>query len=232
MQAKGLDAQLNSLKLYCEQKGITDYLVYQDFGVSGSKASRPGLDSMLAQARVGNISQVIVYSFSRFARSLKHLILALEEFQSLGISFVSITESMDLSTPLGKTVFSIIASIAELEREMIRDRVRNGLKAAKARGKSLGQPRKHVNSLPFIELRNSGMTIRQIAKTLNCSTATVIRILKTDTLTPVSVTNETFSKTNVNENMKSDLSDIYSQQVSLSPNNQNTISATKVSPDK
>lgn len=90
---------------------------------------------------------------------------------------------MDLSTPLGKTVLSIIAAIAELEREMVRERVRNGLKAAKARGKSLGQPRKHVKALSFIELRNSGMTIRQIAKTLNCSTATVMRILKAGTLT-------------------------------------------------
>lgn len=227
LQTKGLDAQLSALKIYCEQKDIQNFEIYQDFGISGARSSRPGLDSMLDQARLGKISQVIVYSFSRFARSLKHLILALEEFQSLEVSFVSITESIDLSTPLGKTIFSIIASIGELEREMIRERVRNGLKAAKARGKILGQPKKHINALPFIELKKSGLTHRQIAKTLNCSTGTVSRILSQVQMSGPSKSNESGHLRIVKLN-NSDITESGSTKAGSSLTNQNRLNRTLV----
>ena len=180
MQTNGLDAQLRALKGYCEQRGIIDYLIFEDAGFSGSKASRPGLDNLISQVRQGSISSVVVYSFSRFARSTAHLILALQEFQSLNVSFVSVTESIDTSTPIGRTVFAIIASIAELERELICERVRNGMKAAKARGKQIGIKKTYDNSEVFFELHRKGLSSRQIAKVLQCSQTTVVRILKSN----------------------------------------------------
>lgn len=178
IQINGLDSQKQALENYCKISSIQDYEVYSDFGHSGSKESRPELDRMLTDCRLGLVTSVIVYSFSRFARSTKHLILALEEFDSLNIKFISLTENLNTSTPLGRTIFQIIASISELERELIRERVRNGLKAARARGTRLGAVKKYTNCEVFKQLSRSGLTVREIAKTLNCSTSTVIRALK------------------------------------------------------
>ncbi len=177
MQEKGLDAQLRALQSYCEQKNITDYILFSDAGISGAKSSRPGLNKLLDAVRNGEIRSVICYSFSRFARSLKNLILALDEFNQLGVSFTSITESVDTGTPLGRTVFQIIGSIAELEKDLIRERVINGLKAATLRGKKLGRKKTYTNVDLFLQLRSSGLTIRQIASTVKCSNSTVIRML-------------------------------------------------------
>lgn len=178
MQANGLDSQRRALEEYCKQKGLNDFIVFEDFGVSGAKQSRPGLDKLMQAARINEIDKVIVYSFSRFARSTKHLIIALEEFDKHSIAFISITENIDTSTALGRTIYQIIASISELERALIAERVRNGLKAAKARGRRLGAIKRHANVEPFIELRKSGMSIRQIARTLKCSPMTVSRCLR------------------------------------------------------
>lgn len=177
-QITGLESQTRALLNYCESKQITNYKVYEEFGVSGAKSSRPALDRMILDSEAGLIESVVVYSFSRFARSTKHLILALEQFDKLKIRFVSITENIDTSTAFGRTIFQIIASIAELERELIRDRVRTGLKNAKAKGKLLGAKKKYTNSEIFKQLRANGMTIREIAKTVNCSTATVLRMIQ------------------------------------------------------
>lgn len=143
---------------------------------------------MLADCDQGSIESVVVYSFSRFARSTKHLILALERFDSLAIRFISITENLDTSTAFGRTIFQIIASIAELERELIRERVRTGLKNAKAKGKQIGAKQKYVDLTIFKELSDKGMSSREIARILQTSHSTVNRILKkTGTLTqPVS----------------------------------------------
>lgn len=177
-QDKGLDAQKRALDTYCAQKGLNDIQLYEDSGISGSKQSRPGLDRLMESVRNKEVNCVVVYSFSRFARSTKHLILALEEFQNHGVTFTSITENIDTATALGRTIFQIIASIGELERELIRERVRNGLKAAKARGRQIGALKKHTNPEPFIELRRSGMSLRQIAKVFKCSPMTVARMLE------------------------------------------------------
>ncbi len=177
-QSKGLDAQVKALVLYCEVNQITDYTVYSDSGISGSKESRPSLDIMIKDCENGSVSTVIVFSFSRFARSTKALILALERFDSLKIRFISVTESVDTQTAIGKTVFSIIAAIGELERAMIKERVVNGLKAAKARGKKLGASKKFLNINSFTQLNEAGLKTREIAKALNCSQSTVVRVLK------------------------------------------------------
>lgn len=178
MQEKGHDAQRRALEAYCLQKGIIDYLLFEDFGVSGTKQTRPGLDKLMQAARASEISCVVVYSFSRFARSTVHLLNALDEFNKLQVGFISISESIDSSTPIGRTMFTIISSISQLEAELIRERVKNGIKAARERGRQIGAIRKYDNPELFFQLRSNGMTVRQIAKTIKCSTATVVRMLK------------------------------------------------------
>jgi site-specific DNA recombinase len=106
-QEKGLEAQIRVLEEYCKSKGILNYQVYQDFGISGSKSSRPQLDQMMKDVRDEKISTVIVYSFSRFARSTKHLLEALEEFKSLGVSFISLSENVDTNSAIGVAMFTL-----------------------------------------------------------------------------------------------------------------------------
>jgi DNA invertase Pin-like site-specific DNA recombinase len=177
-QSSGLEAQLNALHEYCKRNGIEFYRVFSDEGISGAKANRPGLDSLMDEARRGNIDQVVVYSFSRFARSTKHLLLALEEFNSLKVRFSSISESLDTGSAIGKTIFSILAAISELERELIRERVKNGLLNAKRKGKRLGR-KKTRNSELIRELEKQNYSQRQIAKLVGCSKTTVYRELLT-----------------------------------------------------
>ena len=179
-QSSGLEAQLNALYEHCKRNGIESYRVFSDEGISGAKASRPGLDSLMDEARKGNIEQVVVYSFSRFARSTKHLLLALEEFDEHEVPFVSLTESLNTATPIGKTIFSILASISELERELIRERVRNGLINARRKGKKLGRS-KTRNSELIRELAQKKYSQRQIARLVGCSKTTVYRELLTAT---------------------------------------------------
>lgn len=184
-QINGLESQERALIDYCNNKSIRNFKIYRELGISGSKQSRPSLDRLMQDCRTHVIDSVVVYSFSRFARSTKHLILALEEFDSLGVRFLSVTENLDTKTAFGRTIFQIIASIAELERELIRERVRTGLKNAKAKGKQIGAKPKFTNLEAFTELKQRGLSSRQIAKILNTSHATVNRLLKNSgTLTP------------------------------------------------
>src|SRR5262245_37564245 len=115
-------------------------------GVSGAKESRPALNRLLADAKRRKFDAVLVYRYDRFARSLRQLVNALSEFDALGIHFISLHEGVDTSTPNGRLVFGIFASIAEFERELIRERVRSGMAAARARGARIGRPRKSVDA--------------------------------------------------------------------------------------
>lgn len=178
LQINGADSQVKALENYCKTKEITNYKIYQDFAISGAKASRPSLESMMKDISDGLVESVVVYSFSRLARNLKHLILALETFQKLKVNFVSISESIDLNTPIGRTIYQVMASFSELERELIKERVRNGMKAAKLRGSKIGATKKFTNTALFKDLRASGKTIREIAKLMNCSPPTVLKMLK------------------------------------------------------
>lgn len=175
-QQKGLESQLLAIKSYCEQRGITDYASYQDFGISGAKSARPGLDKLLFACRRGEISQVIVYSFSRFARSTSHLLRALEEFKALKITFISISENIDTNTPMGQAFFTIIAAIAQLERELISEKVKSGLRNAVSKGKKLGR-QKSRNSKLIQELASQGLSYRRISELAECSISTVHREL-------------------------------------------------------
>ena len=133
-----------------------------DSGVSGCKESRPALDKLFTAAKRRKFSAVLVYRYDRFARSLRQLVNALCEFDALGIHFVSLHEGVDTSTPNGRLVFGIFASIAEFERELIRSRVRSGLAAARAKGRKLGRPKRIVDARRIAVLRAQGRSWREI----------------------------------------------------------------------
>jgi len=174
-QGQSPEMQLRELREYCERRGLQIAGEYVDVGVSGSKDRRPQLDRLVADCRRRLVDAVVVYRYDRFARSLRQLVNALEEFRSLGIEFISLHEGVDTSTPNGRLVFGIFASIAEFERELIRDRVRSGIAAARARGKHIGRPRVFVDRRQVTTLRAGGASWATIAERLNVGEGTVRR---------------------------------------------------------
>lgn len=172
---KGQDptVQTRELQEYCQRRGWEVEGEYIDAGISGAKERRPQLDALLAVCRKRRVDAVVVYRYDRFARSLRQLVNALEEFRSLGIEFISLHEGVDTSTPNGRLVFGIFASIAEFERELIRDRVRSGIAAARSKGKKLGRPRVRVDAAMIAALRASGLSWPKIAVELGVSVGTV-----------------------------------------------------------
>lgn len=175
-QAKGLDAQKLAIKEYCSQKKLLDVRYFEDEGISGAKESRPGLDELLEICKSGKVKIVICYSFSRISRSTKHLLEILDLFNSQSIHFISLSESVDTTTPFGKCFFTIIASINALERELVSERVKTGMKAAKARGSQIGAPR-IINRELIIHLYQQGYKQNEIAKLAKCSEATVSNVV-------------------------------------------------------
>jgi DNA invertase Pin-like site-specific DNA recombinase len=170
------EMQIRELKEYVERRGWELAGEYLDCGISGSKERRPQLDKLMADAGRRKFDCVLVYRYDRFARSLRHLVNALEEFRALGIDFVSLHEGVDTSTPNGRLVFGIFASIAEFERELIRDRVKSGLRNAVARGKKLGRPRRTLDSSRIAALRARGYGWKKIAREMDCGVSTVLRV--------------------------------------------------------
>ena len=150
------EMQLAEVREYCRRRGWRVVGEYVDEGISRSKEHRPALDRLIAGCRKRSADAVVVYRYDRFARSLRQLVNALEEFRALGIDFVSLHEGVDTSTPNGRLVFGIFASIAEFERELIRDRVRSGLALARCRGRQLGRPRIVVDASKGALLRTQG----------------------------------------------------------------------------
>jgi DNA invertase Pin-like site-specific DNA recombinase len=164
--------QIRELREYCGRRGWDIAGEYVDTGVCGAKEHRPQLDVLLAACRKRRVDAVVVYRYDRFARSLRQLVNALEEFRSLGIEFISLHEGVDTSTPNGRLVFGIFASIAEFERELIRDRVKSGIAAARSKGMKLGRPRVSVDAARIAALRNSGASWSTIARQLGLSAGT------------------------------------------------------------
>lgn len=171
-QSTGLEAQIRALKNYCNQNEITNYLLYQDENQSGAKSSRPALDQVMKAVRSGEVSKVVVYSFSRYARSTSHLLAALEEFKKLGVEFVSISENIETNSPLGVAIFSILGAVAQLERDILIERVKVGLANAKAKGVVLGR-KKTRNSAMIRELYSKGFTYRQISQASGASNGSI-----------------------------------------------------------
>ena len=143
--------------------------------MSGAKDSRPELNRLMADAHKRRFDVVAVWKFDRFARSVSHLLRALETFKALGIEFVSFSEQMDTSTPTGKMVFTVLGAVAELERSLIVERVKAGLRNARAKGKRLGRPSKGVDAATVARLRAEGATWRAIASQLGVGVGTLYR---------------------------------------------------------
>ena len=135
------EMQLNSLREYAAARGWQIVGEFIDEGVSGSRESRPALNRLMADAKQRKFDCLLVWKLDRFARSLKHLVCALDEFNSLGVAFVSLRDNLDLSTPAGRLMFQIVGCFSEFEKALIVERVRAGIKNAKAKGVQLGRPR-------------------------------------------------------------------------------------------
>ncbi len=165
--------QMRDLRAYCTARGFTIMREYIDIGQSGAKDSRPELNELMADARKRKFDSVLVWRFDRFARSTKQLLLGLEEFRSLGIQFISYQENIDTSSPLGQALFTIVSAVAQLERDLIRERVSAGIRNARANGKTLGRPRRIVDGGEMIRLRQQGASLREIAKAVGASPGTV-----------------------------------------------------------
>ena len=175
---QSVDMQLNDLERYSRERGLDVFKVYEDNGVSGTKETRPALNELMDHAKKKRFDMVLVWRFDRFARSTKHLVTALHEFRHLGIDFISFQENIDTSSPLGEAIFTIISAMSKLERDIIAERVKGGLRKAKANGKKLGRPKNIVDTEKVIEYRKKNKSIRQIASELNLSKGAVQRTLE------------------------------------------------------
>jgi DNA invertase Pin-like site-specific DNA recombinase len=167
--------QTRELKEYIERRGWQIAGEYVDQGISGTKEKRPELDRLMADAHRRRFDVVAVWRFDRFARSTSHLLRALETFQALGVHFVSLTESVDTSTPVGKMVFTILGSVAEMERQMIVECVRAGLRNARAKGKTLGRPRVVVDARMIAAFRKDGASWATICRETGLTRGTAQR---------------------------------------------------------
>jgi DNA invertase Pin-like site-specific DNA recombinase len=166
------EMQLRELREYAGKRKWTVFREYVDVGVSGAKEKRIELDKLLLDAHRRKFDAVIVWKFDRFARSVSHLLRALETFRAQGIEFVSLSEQIDTSTAMGRLVFLVLAAVAELERSLICERVVAGLKNARAKGKKLGRPRKIPNADQINQLRANGASWRAVGIALGVSPST------------------------------------------------------------
>jgi DNA invertase Pin-like site-specific DNA recombinase len=169
------DNQLLELRRYAEARGWTA-TEYVDQGVSGAKESRPAIDALLKDARRRRFDVVVCWSLDRIGRSLKHVVVLLDDLQALGVSFVSVREGLDWTTPSGRLQAQLLSMIAEFERARIRERVCAGVARAKAQGRRLGRPEKDVPEAVLAPVR--GLSVREAAKRLGVSTATAHRWLQ------------------------------------------------------
>jgi DNA invertase Pin-like site-specific DNA recombinase len=162
-----------------ERRGWTLVETYVDHGVSGSRERRPGLDKMLADARRRRFDVVLVYRADRLFRSLRHMVVTLDDLSSLGIGFVSASEPFDTTTPTGRLLLHIVSAMGEFERGLLIERTRAGMAAARRRGAQIGRPRVRVDMDRALELRQQGMSVRAAAKEMGIGAATLHRALVT-----------------------------------------------------
>jgi len=171
------ETQLHDLRSLAAQRGLEIVEEYVD-RISGAKARRPGLDQMLGDARRGRFDVVLVWAFDRLARSVKHLIEVLDELNHLNIEFVSFRENIDTGGPLGRAVIVIIGAIAELERNLIIERVRAGMRRARLEGRQIGRHPLDVDRAAVLRDRDRGMSLNEVAKAHRISRAMVSKIVR------------------------------------------------------
>lgn len=167
--------QKSELIQYCEFRKWADYKVYEDIA-SGIKEDRKEREQLMRDARRGRLKYVVVYRLDRFSRSMKDLVLTLNELEELGVKFISLHEAISTDSATGKFITNVIMSLASFERELLISRVRSGLNEAKRKGKVLGRP-KTIRVDEILNLKKEGLSIRKIADKLNCSKSSVQRVL-------------------------------------------------------
>jgi DNA invertase Pin-like site-specific DNA recombinase len=174
-KGQDINLQLNELRLYAKSRGWEIAAEYCDLGVSGSKPSRPGLDQLMQAARQRDIQAVLIWKFDRFARSLRHLVNALNEFSQLGVAFISVRDNIDLSTPSGRLMFHIIGAMAEFETALFAERVKAGMKNARAKGVIPGPKPTVLDKELAKTLLSEGVPVREVCKRLGTSIGTLYR---------------------------------------------------------
>ncbi len=170
--------QIDELRELAARRSYDVVGEFVDHGVSGTRDRRPELDRLLALAHRGKVDVVVCWRFDRFARNLKFLLLTLDDFRVRGIDFVSLQDNIDTSTPTGRLAFAIIGAVAEMEREMNRERTRSGIAAARRRGAQIGRPRVRVDVKAARQLLVEGLSIRAVAKRLGVGASTLTRALR------------------------------------------------------
>lgn len=159
---QSVDSQNEAIQLYCRQKGIEKYKIFQDEGISGAKTSRPALDDMMEQIKQDQCKHLIVFSFSRFSRSCSHLLKSLEFLQEHNCLFTSVSEQIETSTIMGRTLVAVLGALAQMERELVVQRVKAGLMRAKAAGKHIGRKKTRPSEM-IRKLLVRGSTYRVVA---------------------------------------------------------------------
>lgn len=177
------EAQLHALRRAVEARGWAGAREFIDIGHSGAKASRPALDAMRAAAKRGEVRQVLVFALDRLGRSLRDLLVLLDDLTAAGCAVVSLRESIDLSTPTGRLLVHLISALAEFERELIRDRVRSGVARVKATGRTrsgrpTGRPRREVDTDRIAAMRGEGRSWREVAQALHVPRRTAERAFR------------------------------------------------------
>lgn len=173
---QNVEVQLQPLRQYCNQRNFTVYKEYIDH-MSGANDDRPSLKQMMDDIRKRRVDSVLVFRFDRFARSTKSLVLALEEFRELQVDFISYSENIDTSTPMGKAMFTMVSAMAEFERSLIQERVVAGLNKAKADGVRLGRPKVGFDVNRAVELKLAGFTWARLANEMEVSSSTLRRLI-------------------------------------------------------
>jgi DNA invertase Pin-like site-specific DNA recombinase len=171
------ETQLHDLRQMAAQRGYQIEREYTDV-ISGAKSKRPGLDQLLADARKHRFDVVLVWAFDRMARSVRHFLEVLDEFNHLGIEFISFRENIDTGGPLGRAMVVIVGAIAELERNLIVERVRAGMRRARLEGRHIGRRPLEIDRTGVLRDRASGMSLAEVAKLHRVSRATVHRLLR------------------------------------------------------
>lgn len=178
------DTQLLDLRQLAGQRGFTIVETYIDHGVSGTRTRRPGLDKLMEDASRHRFDVVVVWAFDRLARSVRHLLETLDELTRLRIEFVSLRENIDSGGPLGRAIVVIIGAIAELEKSLIVERVRAGLRRAKLEGTRLGRKPLELDHSAIVRDRERGHSLSQLAHTYRASRTTIRRVLSAVPKTP------------------------------------------------
>jgi len=173
-----VESQLYDLREFAAHKGYEIVHEYEDRGVSGKNARRPGLDLLMADARRKKFSVVLVAAFDRIARSTKNFLQVVDELDSMGIEFVSRREGVATGDAMGRLFVTVISAIAELERSLVVERVKSGIRRAKLEGRQIGRARLDVDREQLIVDRRSGMSLTVVAKRHNISRASVCRLMK------------------------------------------------------